>query len=1741
MGDRDSAKAGCSDEGESNAGAVESPESSAGVSPYATGGGGVTFERKVAVQYLAHLLVGDRAVEFGEGRRAMSVAFQQAPDQLVDDLVVRTALVEELEPSGEIAIEVRGTPNLVSSDERTQGLVRKFVRALMDEPTDDIDRRWGLVVSGPQPHAEQLAKLASLAGAQMDSPGFFDLVRTPSKFNAATRNRLCHLERLVEDALKSLGVAKPDTELVRERTWRLLSKLIVLMPRLESPDETDWAAVENRLIAVSRTADLTGASRLRDRLAVLASEYSPTSARVDLTLLRRHAHEALNSDVRHHQKGWGVLNDLHDKALGSVRGEIVADDGANRMALDRSDAAKELIEAVGESEAVLVGGDSGVGKSALTLRTLAAACEVDPEGTQVLCINLRHIPQLTLDFNDTLGSPLSTLLSELSAPQRVFVVDGADAVTEGMVDAFTYLVDAALENQVRVVVVASTDSMQVVRNVLTDRFGAGVAECAVKPLTDTELNDIARTFPELGSLNDNPRSRELLRRLVVVDLLVRGHPSGVPLSDADAMDQVWSGLVRRHEKSDKGYPDARETVLLRLAALSLGGNESDERLDVISRLDAAAISGLRHDGLLQPSLEKPFMFGPDFSHDEVRRYAVARLLLAEGDPTSRILSAGAPRWALGAARLACQAMLALPDMPASPLQGRFAKLQASFDEVVTEGHGTRWGDVPSEALVTLPDPGKVLRDSWPRLRADDDTGLRRLVRLVDQRLRRDNGIVDYVAIEPIVKLLLEDEAPWQSGKYASDLLREWLRAHAFVGTPEGCGLRIRLREQLIEASVAADVRLAEKREAEAAARAARTPEEVERDRQFAKSNPAFLPESRSRNRPRLRSPKIPLELRDQVFLELLALVGPDLGGDGEAILRRIARDAPSWLAPAVEEPFTDFALAHYGRGLLAHLTQAYYLDENGIGSMDYGIRSHSARRGGLLSPLASWHLGPFMTLFRTDFLGGVATLNRLLNHAAVARARTLADLDSMFTRPADMDASPYRTDLEVTGTSRVYVGDEHVWMWYRGTGVGPYPCMSALQALELTCDQLIKAGIPIKDLVPLLLDGCENLAMVGLVVGILVRHLEAADDLLDPYFTEPLIWNYEFTRLSNEHSGLAADSGGIEAAERRKWSLRDAAITMALRVDDDRAAALRALGEKLIERAHSLVSQEHNDSAAKERPSGVQEVEVTLARVKAWANNLDRSSFEFHGASDGLYIQVKPSQEVAEALQPMDEYLGRTEEELRLLNRYFFKRNQVDSEPIEPDELSADVASARKLLESPTSLTVYPWDVPALVAATALEAYLLGSVDVPNDALCFAAETVLWVSEDEGSQGSYEFEGTHFELGAQRSAARVLPLLLLPAAAHIRAMMDGADGSVAMERVSVAGLSIARAVAREVRLHLARGLDHLWATPCVQEEPCHHKAGWQIAAETMRDCVIGDWDPEIGMRSVAVLDQPLDESISNTKDGFIMPSRLDPSIRALAPAATANICVSTDACELLTAVLAAQRRSLLYSENSDMDQQGTHSLVSARALLTLALQGNDGPLYEHINAYANHPALLGNLLGGLSAAAEETPGRAALAKRIWPDIVRHVLDMHSRGQVDFQETFHGEMALAALIPNAAYEAISLNREVHEEPIEWWEPLELRPEVESWLTAAAGSARCVDQIIGFLRVLAPEDQARVGLPWIAKLVLASPSNVATDSYLAATWLIEARSAATSASVLATWQQIVDALVVEGVVRLAPYSE
>ena len=239
----------------------------------------------------------------------------------------------------------------------------------------------------------KLAELTSLASVQADARGFFDLVRTPSKFAAGIRGRLDHIEKLVRHVLRDIGGGEPDETMVQHRTWQMLSVLTVLMPRLETPDETDWAAVKNSLTPVARGSDLEGASRLLDRLVALAKEYSPKAARIDLTLLRRDTHVALDTGARRNKKGWQAVQHLYDRALGAVSDRIASSDGSRCVHLERKDTAAELAATTAEASAVVVTGESGVGKSALALHALAAAEAERPNTVQGLCVNLRQVPQ----------------------------------------------------------------------------------------------------------------------------------------------------------------------------------------------------------------------------------------------------------------------------------------------------------------------------------------------------------------------------------------------------------------------------------------------------------------------------------------------------------------------------------------------------------------------------------------------------------------------------------------------------------------------------------------------------------------------------------------------------------------------------------------------------------------------------------------------------------------------------------------------------------------------------------------------------------------------------------------------------------------------------------------------------------------------------------------------------------------------------------------------------------------------------------------------------------------------------------------------------------------------------------------------------------------------------------------------------------------------------------------------------
>ncbi|OGS00608.1 MAG: hypothetical protein A2V88_17160, partial [Elusimicrobia bacterium RBG_16_66_12] len=1652
------------------------------------------------------------------------VAFQQAPAHPVDDLLLTAARDDGSDPLL-LAIAVRRKPAFGTSDEDSGTLVGDLLAELrVAHP--GVEHGVAICVAGPQSAARQVSELSGLARKQATTAGFLELVHTPRRFKATLVKRLEHVINLVTQQLGAAGL-EASRMAAETTTWELLSRLDVLMPRLEDPDDTDWQELLNDLEPWGRDPTVASAAALRDRLEALAARYASAGADVDLGMLRREAHEVLHVERRRADRGWAELRRLDADAHAAVRTTVgVEIAGAGGLHLPRPVPAAGVASKLHPGAPVLVSGESGVGKSAIVLCELRAAATNDPNSHEVVCLNLRQLPRTITELRDTLGLAPEELLREMSAPNRVLVLDGADIILERDDQVFAPLVRAALTAGVTPWVVSATDGRAAVRAILESEAGTS-REFTVTGLEDAELDGIADRFRQLRRLVEDPRAKELLRRPAIADLLVRSGSGGLPLSEADALEIVWAKLVRNDERTTRGLPDARDQAMRRLAIQQF---RREDAAAAYSSLDPAALAGLQREGLIRhPDRWQPL---PAFGHDLLRTYALAKVLLTADDLVRELLSHGAPRWALPAARLAMQVLLSAPDTAGSPFAGRIARLQTAIDQLPAAGHGDRWADLPTEALFALPNAHDLLTDAWPQLTAGDATGLRRLLRVIKQRHRR-KGVIDRLTAEPMVELVLANEWPRELHTEVHDLLCGWLRGLALAMEHSGHRLRVALRERLVARVAAGEVQLAETRREQEARLAARTPKEVVEDEERTRQSRAIggFPISDRRRRWR----ELPFGLTDDDLLEELALLGADLGQEGESLLRRVATDAPQHLAPAVEEPLTGHSLATYSTELLIHLADAYYVDERDedadyySGMMDDGIRDHTVGAG--MVPLAACYRGPFLALFRANLRAGVDWLNRMLNHAA--RARVLGLRDPPLERPGS--ENDFVTELDITGERRRYVGDGHVWLWYRGTGVGPYPCMSALQALELVCDEYLAAGVRLDVLVRLLFRGCENLAMPALVFGMLVRHLERVGSDLDPFLAEPAVWEFEFTRITNEYSSLAARTDGIVGSDRRKWSPRDIAVRLVHTADNDRVEALRAVGKRLFARAAALEGQSVEG----------EELSEQLAAVRGWADSLDRNRYKVTETKQGLLVEQVPDPEADARLAESRADLSRGQEAMRIHMRYPERHDQhADHRPVDRDGLLADLAMARDLSDKPLGNAVgagplAEYDAPATVAAAALEAHFVDGIHVPDDDLAWAARLLVELMNALADQGIVANDYAVFGRGADHAAARGLPLLMFPAAGALRARLS-ADG-VTSDSISRALTWIVESAANETRLFLVRAFDPIWNTPCsTSGARCHHLVALGVLEDTARRCLLGPWDPTLARRVRAHIIGPVAPRLATVKRESVVVQRLTATIRGAGAAASSTACCRRNAAALLSAALAAHRRGMRAAKHG-YHHSATDSLAAARAVLDLAAAGDPELLFQQLEGYRDQPRMLREFLQALAAAGEESPARAKTARAVWPTVLDRVVDLAVSGALRRGDRYHGEEAIAAALPTPSYDAGYLHREYHGERILWADGEALTPQIERWLPVVAGHREGVDALAHLLERLPAERQASMGLPWMEQLVMADPTQAASQSYLLPEWLERVRPHVADQDLRRAWHRIVDALTVAGDHRVAALAD
>ncbi len=903
-----------------------------------------------------------------------------------------------------------------------------------------------------------------------------------------------------------------------ELTWRWLFSLRVRLLRLEGADMTDRTFAVARLRAVTADGTAASADALFSKLEGLSARYAPAGAIVDEATLRSDLSGTALARSSRYPRAWDALDRLAAQ-LADGTPAVLADD-SSELRLERHEAAHELVTAMRAAATgpagLVVTGEPDVGKSVLALQSAAQLSEM---GTPVITLSLRDLPATVLELEGRLGAPLADVLGgSATGDGRMLLIDEAEAAMEGRDRLLTALATTALRAGLGVVAVTRADGARVASQALADAahaadLAARVGEHMVGRLTAAEATQVAAAFPVLGRLVGEPRAAWLLGRPGLVDLLLRAGaasdlPAG-PLCEADVFAAVWGRLVRRGEVREPGgpAPDAREQALVALARRRLLPADPGEPPD------AGALPALRSDGLLRPvGATSAWARGDRFASDLVADLAVARLLITEG--WELLSRAGAPRWALRAARLACQAMII--DAGSGIEQAR-AELHAVFGQVAGQA-GTRWAEVPDEALLTIGAGRQTMARAWPALLAADQAGLRTILRLANQRYVA-GGTGDVTVLEPLVELAycgddnLGQDDGWDrhgTGAQIRRLVTAWLLG--LIAARSGPDpVRQRVRDRIL----------------------ALVPEP---DKEFA--------------------------------IEALAMLGPDLDDRTEAFLRAVPG---GYLEPAVELPGPAAALTAYQPGLLVALAASYYLmdPQEGFGALGFrdGIRPHRAT-----TPIAAWWYGPFFHLLLVRPADGLTLVNRILDHAAAIHVGAVP--------PPGPETPGLDLDLPGAGLRRC-VGERRTWGWYRGGTSAPAPCVSALLAVEKWADHLIdNAGVPVSTVVELMLRDCRNLAMPGLAAGVLVRHLEVAGSQLDPWLTRPELWGLEAERSFGEGPNTlhiqGPDPADLHGRARRIMDFSGVAAELTVQAeldaDDERLAVLAAIGDALIRQAQDLTA-----------------------------------------------------------------------------------------------------------------------------------------------------------------------------------------------------------------------------------------------------------------------------------------------------------------------------------------------------------------------------------------------------------------------------------------------------------------------------------------------------------------------------------------------------------------------------------------
>ncbi len=1374
---------------------------------FSRGGGGVSFEQLVGAIHLSHILTGARSVLFGRDATVESVTFQSV-DTPVDDQVLSGH-----DSHGSMRacyVAVRHNPTIGPGDAKFVKLIGTFIESFAAELDDFADgsRRLGLVVVETATRSDVLKALTDLARDSTSADSFAGLVAGHRREVRDTRVKFVET---IEAALALQGSGPTGPIGLAELAWGLLSALYVWRADVEGDQGRDIAHTISLLDTVDAHAPSSTGGPVLDELVRIVVNDNPTGATIDEATLRRKLTTIAPASARFATQH-RLLDDLAAIARRRVQPGLRASSTtatSSTVELPRTAALDDLTTAATQAAtsdtSLLVTGAADVGKSALTLRL---ADRLASAGATVNMLHARDVADLGTardPFQHHLADALATAApttavnDAASRPAAFLIVDGAE---HGTADDRLAVLAAAAGDASRTLIVVTRDD--VADDVLAAlhhaarRTGAPVPHRhVVEALDEDEVKELASHIPALAPVLARPRAHELLSRPGITDIIlatsqlaVDAGTSAGDLTELEVFRHYWERVIQvpRGPAAATGRDSAAVSVARRRLRPDLPPTGAE----------TAAIDSLRSDGVLATA--SALSATDEFRRDIDLDFATVRLLLIDG--FAPVVDAVHPRWALRAARIAVQGRLAADGAASVP------DLRRALGPVAV-AHGDRWNELIDEAILTHPDAHALLETLWPELAADrphlkamleaaerlfvasDDATYRE--RVAHSPLRAGMTVE---ALQPLIEVLaVHDDDVLDSDSTIRGSALRLLRAYQRNVRREGWPARHHVTMTSLQR--------------------------------------AF--HSRATRRPRA------------LDSELIALLGPRHRPWSEQALRALAANDPAALEEVVEAPGSVAELATHVPDLLADLAHAYYLTRPyrrthrhwSSSSEDDGIREHSFDLVGIGTSATA---GPFLALLTTSADQGRALIRAVVDRAAHARQATMASLAQppAASLPQHL-VGPFVLDVPALAGVEL-AGDEQAWRWYRGTGIGAHPAVSAMQALDRWAHMQIAAGRDPVEIINFVLDGATTIAEAGLAYGLMLRHRPATESLLVAWAHERLVSDLEIPRIQEERR-TDPDAPGHEHLQVIPNAVATSLVLNAVATDNSAAlVALDAAAEHL-EATHILgdgtIPPEIRAAAALLRPD-------TYEYVEAEGHLLFAPHFDPALRSE-LDRDLAPGDSFLAAMQMAYDYSPSEAGGLDFTDRTtLIPADQQASDATsqmreEPDlfaaRLRADLQNARsitaegrfnELMGAGPVCTLAAWILTAELGATDDEANPV-EASVTDDDRQWAVETL---AAHAGDVSRFEDRSTTDHHAPSRAAARALPGVL---AARSDLALD--------QRVIDALRALAEHPAYQTRATLVTALAQLWRAPCADiGGVCLHRHGLDITTRVIADAHRPAWD-----------------------------------------------------------------------------------------------------------------------------------------------------------------------------------------------------------------------------------------------------------------------------------------------------------